>query len=201
MAGEPQHRSERVGEQLLEPSCQGRDDAAIRRRVRAEPVCRFFHRADHRHRGPVGQGVRELDLRVDPLEAVFRETELGEEGRGRRHRMDRRADVVQEAGQGQFRAASAAADGRLRFVDVHAEAGACQLDGSGEPVRTAPHDYGVGHAPERTAQSNICKPGLTVLAGRTPRSRSRHGSRGWNYREGAARAFPDGARHDRRLEC
>ncbi len=167
MARDARDRPERVVDQILETRGERPDDAGVGLRVGAEPCRRVPQRPDQRDGGPVVERVRDGDLGVDPFEPVLRETQPGEERRGRRHGMDRRADVVHEPRQRQRGAAGAAPDRRLRLVDAYRQACPGERDGSGEPVRSAPDHRRVDHAPtycrsrERAARSPralTCRP-------------------------------------------
>ncbi len=67
--------------------------------VLAEPRRGLLERADHRRGAAVVERVGEVDLGPAPLEPVLLQPERAEEGRGRRHRVPRRADVVDHARQ------------------------------------------------------------------------------------------------------
>ena len=79
-----------VGERLHE--------AAVGVAVDAEPFGRLLDGAAEQHGGAIVQRVRERDLGVDELEPVLLQRQAAEERRGEGERVDRRADVVPEAG-------------------------------------------------------------------------------------------------------
>ena len=81
--------------------------------------------------------------RCERLDEVEVELERLEEGRRGGQRVDRRADVVTEAGQGEFRRARAPADGVARLDDEDRASGLRKRDGGGEPVRAGADDDGV----------------------------------------------------------
>ena len=80
-------------------------------------------------------GHREFDpaLEAEPLEEL----------RGQRHRVHRRADVVQESGEGQLLGAGSAADGVRPLEHEHGQSGPGQGDGGGQPVRAGSDHNGV----------------------------------------------------------
>ena len=164
MAWHAHDRAERIAEQLRESLRERCEDAPVRARIGAKAVGCVLDRPDERDGAPVRQRMRERHVRVDPLEPVLSQTQPGEERRSRRHRVDRRADVVHEAWQRQRRAPGTASDGRLRLVDAHAKSGPCELDGCGEPIRATPHDDGVGHDGRVSSQSRRDPGRPTVLA-------------------------------------
>jgi len=112
----PGERQERTGHGRPQPRKVARDLADGARpgaRVGAETGGGALDRAVHEDGGAVVEGMRQRRRRVDPADAVVRERELREERRRRRERMDRGADVVDEAGQRQLRGAASSADGVL----------------------------------------------------------------------------------------
>ncbi len=154
MAGQPHHRPQHVVAQLAEALREWADHPAVGSGILAEPRGRLVERADQRDGGAVVEWMRDRDVRMDPLQPVAREIELGEERRGRAQRVDRRAHVVHESRQRQPGAARAAADGRFRLVDPDAEARARKHDGSREPVRAATDDGGIHSA---KVQQEACR--------------------------------------------
>jgi hypothetical protein len=87
--------------------------------------------------------MRERGVGMDPGEAVLGEGQGAQKRRRERHRMDRRADVVDEAGQGELGRARAAADRRLRLQHDDGLARACEDDRRREAVRTGADDDGI----------------------------------------------------------
>jgi hypothetical protein len=81
--------------------------------------------------------MRERGRRFDPLDV---ETELAEERRCGRERVDRRADVVSKPGKRQLERARAAADRVLRLEDEDGPSGLGESDGGSEPVRARADD-------------------------------------------------------------
>ena len=86
---------------------------------------------------PVVERVRERGRRFDPVDV---EVERAEERRRDCERVNRRADVVPEAGECQLGGAGAAADGVLRLDDEDGASGLRQGDGGREPVRAGADD-------------------------------------------------------------
>lgn len=87
------------------------------------------------------EGVGAVDLRPPPPQAVPFEAEGLQVGGAGTHRMEGRAVVVDQAGDGELAGAGSAADllGCLEDLDVHAATG--EVDGGGEPVGpAADHD-------------------------------------------------------------
>ena len=89
---------------------------------------------------PVVEGVRTGGRRLDPVEL---QPEVAERRRQTRERMDRRADVVTEAGQRQLGGPRAASDRVACFDDEDRASGLRKRDGGGEPVRAGADDDGV----------------------------------------------------------
>ena len=143
-----QHRPEEVLVQRLErrrraarrraPSARPSAPSAVGRRARptgaSPPRCR--RRADGRGRPPAsatrGRGAR--------ARASCRN------GDADRHRVRRRADVVQQAGAGQLGRARAAADRVLRLQHRHLDALARERDRARQAVRPGADDYRAAHA-------------------------------------------------------
>jgi hypothetical protein len=73
---------------------------------------------------------------VDPFEAVVGEGQGGEEGRAYGEGVDCGAEVVVEAGEGEFQGAGCAAYGWFSFEDFDVEASLCEHDGGRESVGT-----------------------------------------------------------------
>jgi hypothetical protein len=78
--------------------------------------------------------MRQLDRRLDPIEAIPSEWQRAEERRGSGERMDRRADIVNEARQRQICRAHAAANRRLRFIDDNLSSRLTDDDRSSEAI-------------------------------------------------------------------
>ena len=96
--------------------------------------------------GPVVEGVREVHLGPAPLEAVALEVQRAEERGADRHGVDRRADVVDQARDGQLLAARAAADRRFGLEHGDADSLASQRRRGGQPVGAGADDDGVAQA-------------------------------------------------------
>jgi hypothetical protein len=118
-------------------------EPAVRRPVGAQPGGGLPDRALEEDGASVLERMREGGGRLDQLEPVLRQRERAEEGRAGNERMDRRAVVVDEAGQRQLAGAEAAADLLRRLEHAHAEPGAGERDRGREPVRPRADDVGV----------------------------------------------------------
>ncbi len=116
------------------------------RAVATEAGRGLLHRAVQHAGGAVVEGMDAIDLRPAPREAVAVEVEAAEELRADGHRVDRRAVVVQQAGNDGFAAAGATADlvGGLEHGDLHAFGS--QGEGGGEPVGPATYHHCGAHA-------------------------------------------------------
>jgi hypothetical protein len=84
--------------------------------------------------------VHERKRRLDVLEAVLGERERPEEGRPGAERVNRRADVVDEPGQGELGRSRPATDRLGRLADEDGPARPRERDRSGEPVRPRSDD-------------------------------------------------------------
>ena len=94
----------------------------------------------------VVEGMGEVDLRPEPLEPVAAEVQRVEEGGADRHRVDRGAVVVEDAGDRELAGPRASPDRLRRLEHGDADAGAGQLNRAGEPVGPRPDDDRVAHA-------------------------------------------------------
>ncbi len=106
--------------------------------------------ADEQRGAPVVERVRESRRRLDPLDAVLLERHRAQERRGDGERMDRRADVVDEARQRQLGRPAAAAERFLGLQHPHRQPGPGEMDCRGEAVRPRPDDNRIRHLPEAT---------------------------------------------------
>jgi hypothetical protein len=84
--------------------------------------------------------VRNRSGRLDQVEL---KPQRPEERRGHYRRVDRRADVVPESRQRQFRGARSAADRLLRLDNADGAPGLGKRDRGSEAVRPRPDDNGV----------------------------------------------------------
>ncbi len=75
---------------------------AVSRTVAAQPGGGIADRAVHRDGGAIVQRVRQGDRRLDPAHTQPVKLDTAEERRGYPQRMDRGADIVGEARQGDF---------------------------------------------------------------------------------------------------
>ena len=91
--------------------------------------------------------------------------------------MDRGADVVGEAGQGELRGPKAAADVGCRFTKHRLDPGPGQHDRGGEPVGPGPDDDGVRrHGPAGTVSigpHTVWRPAATAAGRRSTNSTTR----------------------------
>ncbi len=117
-------------------------ERAPRRSVAAERVGGAVDVAVGDAGAAVVEGVRVGDLRHHQLDPAF-EAEGAEEPRGERHRVDRRADVMVEAREGEFRGPRPAADGVAPLHHLHVQASSRKGHRGGEPVRAGADDHRV----------------------------------------------------------
>ena len=123
------------------PSCDDRfDEVAPCVAISVEGSAGVVERSREEGCTAVVQRVGEVDLRVDPLEAVVGEGQRAQEGRRRGERMHRRAHVVGHPGDCQFSGAGAAARVIGGLDHEHRAPGVGDRDRSGEPVRTGADD-------------------------------------------------------------
>jgi hypothetical protein len=134
-----------------------RDELAVGLSVRSERVRRRVEVALEQDGGAVVERMCGLHVRVNPLDV---EVERAEERRVGAERVDRRADVVHEAREGQLERADAPAHGLLRLVDFDVEPCAGELERAGEAVRPRPDDDG-SHRRLRSAGPSDCPPRST----------------------------------------
>src|SRR5690606_9535020 len=91
--------------------------------------------------------------------------EGAEEGARDGQRMDRRAQVVGEAGgKAQVEGAGTAADGEFRFEDDDAQTRAGQGDGGGQPVGAGADDDGVEDPGSGSGCGRLCAHTVTLAA-------------------------------------
>ena len=148
-ATDPQGADELARDQLPIPGNRA-DQAGVALAILSQGGRSRGHVAADERRRPVVERVSDGDRRLDPLQAVLSQGQLGEDGGRSAQRMDRGADVVQEAGEGQCRGSRASADGGFGLQHQDAASGAGQRDGGRQPVRPGPdHDRvvstGVGY--------------------------------------------------------
>ena len=137
-------RREDVGEEDFVLCHQRAEETLPGPVVAAQARRRGAQRALQRQRASAIQGMGKRQGRLHPLEAVLRQWQGAQEGRGQRQRMHGRAEVVHEAGQRQCGGTQAAANFRLRLVDAHLQPRLRQRDGGGQPVGAAADHDGVG---------------------------------------------------------
>ena len=109
--------------------------------VRAEIGGGGGQRALHHHRRAVVQRMSQRRIRLHPFQTVPGQRELLETRRAGGHRLNAGADVVNEAGEGEFGRARAAADPVGGLVHRHRAARARQQDGGGQTVRAGAHHH------------------------------------------------------------
>ncbi len=171
MARNPERR-QRVGEKTVRIDEKRRDELAIRAAIfvaiRVEVGERVVEPATQDHRGSVVERMRHRRGRLDPAEAVVGEGQAAQPGRQDPERMDRRADVVDEARQRRFGAARAAAGPALRLEHHDLRAGLGDADRGGQAVGTGTHDdrVGRGHALAQGCRAR------STLTSSSPASRS-----------------------------
>ena len=83
---------------------------------------------------------------MDPFEAEVGEWQRGEEGRADCHGVDRGAEVVVVAGEGEGHGSRGAADGGFGFEEFDIEAGLGEHDGRGKAVGACADDTGFATA-------------------------------------------------------
>ena len=140
-----ERREQVVGERVRVPRDRP-DEPPVPGVVLAERFARRLDRALEQRRRPVVEGMRERGRRLDPLDAARSEWDRPEERRHQRERVDRRADVVDEAGERELSRARAAADRLPRLEHAHRDAGTGQRDRRGQAVRPGADDDRVRHA-------------------------------------------------------
>ncbi len=147
--GPVQDRLHQVLVERIEVARGGGEEAPPGGPVRAEAGGGLGQRTHH-HRGVATvERVGEVDLGPAPREPVALEPERTEEGRGRRHRQARRAEVVDHSRHGQFGAAGAAADRLRRLQHRHLDPGPRQRHRAGQPVGARADDRRRAHAGPR----------------------------------------------------
>ena len=111
---------------------------------------------EHGHRAVV-ERVRQRGRGVDQLQPVLGQRQPAQEGRRQRQRVDRRADVVHEAGQGQLGRSGTAADRRRGLDDPHRQPLSCQRDRGGESIRPRAHHDRIAGAAEVVMLPRQCR--------------------------------------------
>ena len=114
--------------------------------VGAQPVGGGLDRAVQHARAATVERVDAVDLREAPGQAVTIEAQPGQELRADGHRVDRRAVVVQQAGDDRLAGARAPSDVVGGFQDGDLKAGLGEGDRGGQAVRPGPHDDRGAHA-------------------------------------------------------
>ncbi len=175
VARDPQDRLRGVGEQRLEVFGRWAEQALPTPAVLAQLVGGAFDRVVHRPCRPVVQRVHAVDLGLQPPQPVAAEIELRQVRRPHRHRVERRAVVVDQAGDDLLRTARPAADrgGSLQHRDL--DAGARQARRGGEPVRPAADDDRRGHRISRRRRRTFPRGWSGTRRHRCPDSGSANG--------------------------
>ncbi len=125
------------------PAVDGRADQPAPALRVADGDARLLEGLEQHPGAAVVEGVGGVDLRLRPGEPQLLERELAERRRVGAEGVDGRADVVQEAGEGQLGGPGAAAGDVLRLEDDHRGTGGGEADGSGEAVRARADHHGV----------------------------------------------------------
>src|SRR5215468_318880 len=108
-------RREHVLKQLLTIAQERANQAAVTCAVHLELADGLIHRFAQKNRGFTIQRMSNGCGRVNPVQAVLLQWQSTKQGREGGHRVDGRADVVNEPGKRQLAAASASADHFFRF--------------------------------------------------------------------------------------
>ncbi len=140
VAWRPERRAEQIADQLLPRVGERSHEPAVGPRIGAEAVRGLGDRPVQHDRASVVERVGERDLRMHELEPVLAQRQPAHEGRADHERVDRRADVVAEAGLRQLLGAGAPADRRRRLEHQHRAPRLCDRDRRGEPVRARADD-------------------------------------------------------------
>jgi hypothetical protein len=106
----------------------------------AETLRRGRHRPFEDRGAAAIERMRDRRVRMDQFDPMRGEIDRGEERGGAGQRHDRRADVVAEPGEGQFRGPGSATCRRGRLIDPDGAPGTGQRDRRGEAVRPGPDD-------------------------------------------------------------
>ena len=117
--------------------------ATVGVRVGAEPRGRGLEGALQHRRLAAVERVGKRDVRVYPFQTVFFQRKRAEEGRSVSQRVDRGAEIVDEAGKRNLRRPRAPAYGVLAFEHGHAFSVAGELYGGRETVGARAYDYGI----------------------------------------------------------
>ena len=157
--------AEEVVDELLPAGCERPHERAIgvavavAVAVAVEAVGRLVDRTVQRDRRAVVERMRDRDLGVGEREPVLGQRQAAQERRRERERVDGGAHVVAESGQGQLRAAEAAADRRRGLEHEHRAARLGERDRRRQAIRPRADDDripAVGHrenAPRPTRQA------------------------------------------------
>ena len=142
---DPQQRAHDVLVERVESRRRVAESALPPRAVATEAGRGLLNRAVQHAGAAAVEWVDTVDIRPAPCEAVAFQVEFADERRADGHRVDRRAVVVQQAGNDGFAAAGTSADlvGRLEDSDRNTFGG--QRYGGSEPVGPASYHHCRAH--------------------------------------------------------
>ena len=138
------HGAEEGGQGLVQVAHQRREDAAVGRTVPAQRAGDVADIGPYAHGASAIERMGERDVGRQQPDAVMRKIEVAEGRRGEQEWVDRGADVVPEAVDGQLGRPAATSGLVRRLVDVDGQTGASQQHGGHQAVRPGAHDDGVG---------------------------------------------------------
>ena len=146
MPGPGDDGAENVGAELRPMGGEWFHEVAPGAAVCAERGFSFNQLPLQRNGGAVVEGVGERRGGLNPLNVVVLEGQGVEERRAGGHGVHRGAEVVLEAGEGEFHGAGGSADGGLGFEEFDVEAGLREHDGGGKAVGACADDTGFAAA-------------------------------------------------------
>ena len=133
-------RAKRPARQAIEIIDKRSHQRAPGIRVLPKTVRSRIYRPFDRDGSAVVEWMGEWGIRVDDLDAEPRQRQALEEGGCQRQRVDRRADIVPEAGQGELSSPYTTADRLHRLDDQHRQPTLRKGDRRRQPVRAGPDD-------------------------------------------------------------
>ena len=110
--------------------------------VFAESPLGFVQIALQDHSRAIVHRMGQRCRRLDPFQAVLFQWQAGKKWRAHRHGMNRRAEVVQEAGKSERKCSCAAAGLRFGLVNLNLQARLGQNDGRRQAIGTCSDDHG-----------------------------------------------------------
>ena len=146
-----QQRSEQVRSHGLPGRCDRTGKPAPCAAVLTQAVCRFFNGVVKRDSITTLKRMCQWKVGLDPTQSVFLQRQRLKKGRGNRHGVNGRPNVVAKAGQRCLFRAYAAAGHRFRLIDRHAGTGTRQRNRRAKSVRSASHHNGSLHLHFRCA--------------------------------------------------